>query len=289
MGTLEANLGAAANTRSGYFAAVIPAVAFMDNPLVAAACRPTPAAQLRLSEFLRRSGTVYVVAGDDPRVAPLLTALTEAVFAAAKELAATQPGGRLSTPLGLFLDEVVNITPVPLDVWAADSRGWGITVCAAAQDLAQLESRWAAAQTIYANLPTKVVLLGVANTTHLEALAYLAGSRRVRQTSDGDSTTGGGRSRSLHCSWVREPVITGALIYSLPRWHAYVLGLGPRPVVVRFQPGHRRTDPADRATTGWRRLLASLRRRRRRVGLVAAPPASMVEDERDNRDIPEVA
>jgi len=34
-------------------------------------------------------------------------------------------------------------------------------------------------------------------------------------------------------------VATGHLIYGLPRWHAYVLGLGTRPAVVRFRPGYR--------------------------------------------------
>lgn len=165
VGTLKANLGAAPATRSGYFAAVVPAVSFMDNPLVAASCRPAPGAQFDLAGFLASAGTVYVVAGEgDRRVAPLLTALTEAVFAAAKTLAAAQPGGRLEPPLSLFLDEIANITPVPLDSWAADSRGWGITVCAVAQDLAQLQTRWgrSRAQTIFSNLPTKVVLPGVA-------------------------------------------------------------------------------------------------------------------------------
>ncbi|PZS32648.1 MAG: hypothetical protein DLM61_06510 [Pseudonocardiales bacterium] len=61
----------------------------------------------------------------------------------------------------------------------------------------------------------------------------------MRQTSEhcGEDTTG---PRSRTVSHTREPVITGHLIYGLPRWHAYVLGLGTRPAVVRFQPGHHR-------------------------------------------------
>jgi type IV secretion system protein VirD4 len=150
--------------------------------------------------------------------------------------------------LSLFLDEIANTTPVPLDLWSADSRGWGITVCAVAQDLAQLESRWGRtrAQTIFSNLPTKVVLPGVANNADLDLLAYLAGHRRVRQTSEGASEGSGSRSRSTHRSWALEPVVTGHMIYGLPRWHAYVLGLGPRAVVVRFEPGYRHTRRALR-------------------------------------------
>jgi hypothetical protein len=42
VGTLTQNIKASHNTRTGYFAGVMPAVSFMDNPLVAAACRPAP-------------------------------------------------------------------------------------------------------------------------------------------------------------------------------------------------------------------------------------------------------
>lgn len=77
MDTLRTNLDAAHNTRTGYFAAVVPAVGFCDDPLVAAACRPDPDARFDIAGFLAVSGTVYVVAGDgDRRIAPLLTAST---------------------------------------------------------------------------------------------------------------------------------------------------------------------------------------------------------------------
>jgi hypothetical protein len=73
----------------------------------------------------------------------------------------------------------------------------------------------------------------------LESLACLGGQRTVRQTSEhhGHDQT---RPPSRTISHGREPVITGHLIYGLPRWHAYILGLGTRPAVVCFQPGHRR-------------------------------------------------
>ncbi|GAA4549744.1 hypothetical protein GCM10023175_38400 [Pseudonocardia xishanensis] len=54
------------------------------------------------------------VAGDsDQRPVPLLTAFTEAVFATAKQVAAARPAGHLDPPLGLFVDEIADITPVP--------------------------------------------------------------------------------------------------------------------------------------------------------------------------------
>jgi hypothetical protein len=116
LGTLTSNLDAAPATLSGYLAGVIPAVSFMDNPLVATACRLDPDNRFDIAQFLRDRGILYVVAGeDDRRIAPLLTALTEAVFATAKRVAADSPGGRLDPPLSMFLDEVANTTPVPLE------------------------------------------------------------------------------------------------------------------------------------------------------------------------------
>ncbi len=277
LGTLASNLDAAPATLSGYLAGVIPAVSFMDNPLVAAACRPDPHNRFDIERFLRERGTLYVVSGeDDRRIAPLLTALTEAVFATAKRVAAASPSGRLDPPLSMFLDEVANTTPVPLDQWAADSRGWGITVFALAQDLAQLQTRWgrSRAQTIFSNLPTKVILPGVSVKEDLEALAYLGGHRTVRQTSEhhGDDKA---RPRSRTVSHSREPVITGHMIYGLPRWHAYILGLGTRPAVVRFQPGHRR------ARAELRRLERSLRARA--TPAVAAAPTLVSVPSPDQR------
>ncbi|MCE0767393.1 TraM recognition domain-containing protein [Pseudonocardia kujensis] len=251
LGTLEQNLSAAPNTRSGYFAALGPAVAFMDNPTVAACCRPASGQSFDIAEFLRCNGSLYVIAGDaDQRLAPLLTALTEAVFATAKQVAAARPAGYLDPPLGLFLDEIANITPVPLDNWAADSRGWGIEVWAVVQDLAQLETRWGTsrAKTIFANLPTKIVLPGVVSRTDLEHLAFLAGTRTIAQTSHGRSDGGDGRvSRSQNTTTTLGPVISGHSIHALPRWHAYVLGLGSKPAIIRFRPGWRgRRTPLDR-------------------------------------------
>lgn len=245
--TLSTHLAAAPNTRTGYFATVSSCVGFMDNPVVAAACRPAPGQGLDAAEFLARAGTLYLLGSSaDRRLAPLLTALTEHVFDTAQHLAATQPGGRLGVPLAFLLDEVAHTTPVPLDRWAADSRGWGITVVAVLQSLAQLDTTWGrqAGEVIWENLPTKVILPGVANVEDLRALSYLGGqrwtARRQASVSAGDD---GRRSTSISTTRSREAVIGGDAIAGLPRWHAYLLGIAPRPAVVRFTPGYRLLAP----------------------------------------------
>ncbi|ALE86543.1 type IV secretory system conjugative DNA transfer family protein [Pseudonocardia sp. HH130629-09] len=235
--SLRRHLDAAPNERSGYFAAVLPAVSFLDNAAVAAACNPQGDDETDLAEFVAGTDTLYVIAGEgDRRIAPLITALTEAVFETAKIVAATR-GGRLSPPLAMFLDEVANTTPVPLDHWAADSRGWGISIVAVLQDLAQLNSRWGddAAATIFNNLPTKVVLPGVASKEDLERLAYLAGPRWDRRNSEGRDKT-----------WETSEVVSGGNLYKLPRWHAFVAGVGPQAAIVRFVPGYLQVRRARR-------------------------------------------
>lgn len=240
--TLTTHLTAAPNTRTGYFATVSSCVGFMDNPTVAAACRPGPGEHLDAAEFLARSGTLYLIGSSaDRRLAPLLTALTEHLFDTAQQLAATQPGGRLRVPLAFLLDEVAHTTPVPLDRWAADSRGWGITICAVLQSLAQLSATWGhdAGEIIWENLPTKVILPGVANVADLRELSYLGGERWTARHHDATSAGDDGRRRnSVSTTRTREPVIGGDVIATLPRWHAYLLGIAPHPAVVRFTPGY---------------------------------------------------
>jgi type IV secretion system protein VirD4 len=249
--TLQTHLRASPNTRTGYFATVTSCVGFMDSPTVAEACRPGPGADFDVESFLRWRGTLYLVGGaGDKRLAPLLTALTEYVFDEAQRIAATMPDGRLAPTLNMILDEVANITPVPLDRWASDSRGWGITVGAVVQSLAQFATTWGRerAEVIWENLPTKVVLPGITNQEDLRALSYLAGERWVQRTTHGESEGGDGRaSRSTSRTPTLEPVIAGPTISSLPRWHAFVLGLGRHPAVVSYTPGYQRVAAERRA------------------------------------------
>jgi len=257
--TLRTHLRAAPNTRTGYFATVTSCVGFMDSPTVAAACRPGPAGSFDVAAFLRQRGTLYLVGGaGDRRLAPLLTALTEYVFDEAQRVAAQQPAGRLSPTLNFVLDEVANITPVPLDRWASDSRGWGITVGAVVQSLAQLATTWGRerAQVIWDNLPTKVVLPGVTNPDDLRALSYLAGTRWVQRTTHGESHSARPEQHRIAGGWASpavttasrttsrtpttEPVIAGHTIAAMPAWHAFVYGLGAHPAIVGYEPGYTR-------------------------------------------------
>lgn len=247
IGTLTTHLQASHNTRTGYFATVTSCVGFMDNPRVASACRPPAGQSFDVAEFIRSNGTLYLVGGQqDRRVAPLLNALTEHVFGEAQKIATTQ-GGRLDPYLTFWLDEAANITPVPLDQWTTDSRGWGIRIVPVFQSLSQLETTWGPARgdTIWNNLVTKIILPGVTDQRDLEQLVYLGGKRwrtRVTENENSGDAAGRGRSTSTGRTQERENVVEGHTISNLPKWHIYVHGLGRHPVVLRFEPGFKRVQ-----------------------------------------------
>jgi type IV secretion system protein VirD4 len=272
VGTLQSYLATSRRTRDSFFATVLSCVGFMDNPTVAAACRPQWGRSFDVREFLDANGTLYVICDkEEQRLTPLMTAFTENMFRLAKQVAAISPGGRLTNGLSMVLDEVAHTTPIALDQWTADSRGWNISTTAIVQNRSQLATTWGPdkAETIYANLPIKVVLPGVAVPRDVEDLAYLAGRREIEHVSQSvQHSRNGHRSVSKTVSPATEPVITGHTIYSLPQWHAYVVGAAPRSCVVTFEPGHQRVKRERRRDTT---PVAH-----RRWGLVSVPVVSGV-------------
>lgn len=240
---LRSALETVKETRDGYFATVTSAVAFMDSATVRTACRPAPGLGFDIRGWLRARGTLFMIGSDDDRrLAPLFTAFTEEFFFVAKRVAADEDGGRLRSPLTFLLDEVAHMTPVPLQKWAGDSRGWGITVIPVVQSLSQFASTWGPdnAKTIWRNLPVRLVLPGVNDRETLDELSYLAGVRPVREVTVGTTHHSGGFGTSRSERLSTEPVISGSSIGAIPRWHIYVLGLARHPAVVRYEPGYRR-------------------------------------------------
>ena len=80
--------------------------------------------------------------GEDAPLAPLFACLAGEIHYQASMLAASYPHGHLDPPLGMCLDEVTQICPVPVPVWAADSGGKGIQLFTVAHGRAQLAERW---------------------------------------------------------------------------------------------------------------------------------------------------
>lgn len=118
------------------------------------------------------------------------------------------------------------------------------------QSLAQFATTWGRdrAEVIWENLPTKIVLPGVNKQEDLRALSYLAGERWVQRTTRGESESADGRaSRSTSRTPTLEPVVAGHTISSMPRWHAFVLGLGRHPAIASCTPSYARVAAEQQA------------------------------------------
>lgn len=156
------------------------------SPLLAPAARqvflPAPGEAADLGEFLLAGGTCYLIA-DERRasvLAPVVSAFADDLIETATLIAAGNPGGRLDPPLGLFLDEVANIVPLPqLPALMSFSGGTGIFITAVLQSMAQARNRWGAdaAAMLWGAATVKAILGGLAGED-LREVSDLAGEYR---------------------------------------------------------------------------------------------------------------
>ncbi len=253
-GSLEAELRSPADRMKGsIWSLARGAVAFMNNPLVAAACGKGAGESFNAAEFARSRGTLYLLGDDrDETIAPLLNALTSYVYEEVRATASAGPGGRLDPPFAFFLDEVTKITPVPLDKWAADIRGHGGYITAITQSFDQVRDRWGEIGAgAIKSLFSKVILGGIQNPADLEELSKLVGGRTVHVVTEGESESASGKSRSRNTTPRLEVIMPPEQIRKLPRGHALVLIGEAGAVVVKYKKGQVRAQ----------RELARLRKR----------------------------
>lgn len=169
-------------TRAGLWTTAQTAVA----PLLAPAARdtfiPAPGEATDLEQFLRASGTCYLIT-DERRasaLAPVVSAFADDFAETAKQLADGMPGGRLDPPCGLFLDEVANIVPLPqLPALMSFAGGTGLFMVAVLQSMAQARNRWGhdAAAMLWGAATVKAILGGLSGED-LREISELAGEYR---------------------------------------------------------------------------------------------------------------
>ncbi|MFG1928931.1 type IV secretory system conjugative DNA transfer family protein [Cryptosporangium sp. NPDC048952] len=169
-------------TRSNLWTTAMTAVA----PLLSATARtvfcPPMGESLNIEEFLAASGTAYLIVPEREAgaLAPMVAAFVDEVSRAAARLAEANPAGRLDPPLGLILDEVANVAPLPtLPGLMSYAAGSGIFVTAVLQNFAQARQRWGrdGADVIWGDATVKIALGGLAGD-ELQAFATLAGEYR---------------------------------------------------------------------------------------------------------------
>ena len=177
---LEASIHSDPRTRDSIWLGVRQSLAALADPDVLAAVDPPPGAEFDPAEFLRSSGTLYLLASAvaSGSCAPLVAAFVEDITETARALAARSPGARLDPPLLLALDEIANLTPLPsLPSLMAEGGGSGITTLAVLQSLAQARAKWGehAADAIWDAATVKIVLGGLAKFRDLDDVARLLG------------------------------------------------------------------------------------------------------------------
>jgi type IV secretory pathway TraG/TraD family ATPase VirD4 len=234
---LTAQAAADPRQRDSVWAGVRRAFDSLADPRVLDACTPTPADLFDPRTFLTSRGTLYLLGstGSQLSVAPLITALVEALVDTARQLGATDPSGRLTPPVTLILDEAANIAPLPsLPSLLADGGGSGITTLCVLQSLAQARARWgdAGADTIWDASTLKVILGGLAHAEDLHQISRLAGE--IDQPTLSRTSGPGGPSRSVSAR--RLPALPPETIRTLPVGHALVLARRTPPVHAKLTP-----------------------------------------------------
>jgi type IV secretory pathway TraG/TraD family ATPase VirD4 len=174
-------------TRASLWTTAQTAIAPLLSPAARSVFIPAAGSGTDLGGFLRAGGTCYLLA-DERRgsaLAPVISAFADDLIETAKAIADTLPGGRLDPPLGLFLDEVANIVPLPqLPALMSFGGGTGIFTVPVLQSMAQARNRWGrdAAEMLWGAATVKIILGGLAGD-ELREISELAGEYRESLTS----------------------------------------------------------------------------------------------------------
>jgi len=201
---LEATLASDDKLVSSIWFGVQGAVAPLAVPKIRDALTPRPGdAVFDPRAFLNNANTLYLIgsASGASAMGGFLGALLDDIVEVARVRALASPGSRLQHPLGLILDEIVNMFRWGnLPRIMADGGGRGICTFVVLQALSQAETSWsrAEADTIWAAATAKVLLGGASHVDHLRDVEALLGTRQTRRTQRSWSTREAGHSTSEH-------------------------------------------------------------------------------------------
>jgi len=243
----------AGNTRASVFGQLLASLGFLSTPAVLEACCPDPGhPALHPERLLDERGRLYLLgtSAGQRSMAPLITALVETIADTARRHAASSPGGRLSQPLGLFIDEAAQIAPLPtLPSLLADGGGQGIVTFVILQSLGQARERWGehGATAMWDACTAKLIFGGLTSARDLDDLCKVCPEVDEPVVS---------RSRGRDGHWSdstsprRMPSVTPDYLRELPRFHALLLYPGLRPVETEqryWEEERRYAGPISRA------------------------------------------
>ena len=242
--SLQAMIDADPRTRDSIWQGVSLSLAALADPRVLDTVSPGPEERFDPEEFLRKRGTVYLLAtgAGANNSAALVSAFVEDLVEAARRLAARSPAARLDPPLLLALDEIGNLAPLPsLPTLMAEGGGTGITTMPVLQSLAQAREKWSdnAAGAIWDASIVKIILGGASNSRDLQDLTTLIGERDEIT----DSTTIGDHgSRTAQRSIRRVAIMPPDVIRTLPFGTGLILLRAAPPIVAKLRAWTGRRD-----------------------------------------------
>jgi type IV secretion system protein VirD4 len=263
-------------TRSSLWATAQTAVAPLLAPAARQVFTPPAGTATDLAAFIAAGGTCYLLADERTAsaLAPVVSAFADDYIETAKTIADASPGGRLDPPLGLFLDEVANIVPLPqLPALMSFAGGTGIFVTAVLQSMAQARHRWGreGAAMLWGAATVKLILGGLAGD-ELREISDLAGEYRETLVTWQHGKGGHSFSSSLHDRKTIDPAAVRTL--SDQRREALVIHATTPAVKVRMTPHfegpHRGTFA--RSVTAARKI----------AGLDGSPPDTSHRQEADH-------
>ena len=224
---LELHNAPAEKTASVFRMVMTNALSFMGDPLLAQCVLPFTGTGFDIGEFIRSNGSLYLIATGDQEqspLAPLFACLVNEIKYEAVLMAQASPGGRLDPPLGLFLDEVTQIAPVPLNKWLASVGGMGIQIIPVVHGEAQLRERWGdnAAQVIMDTCGVKMFFPGITDPATLDMAAKVCGQVSLKQ-----------RGLNGEDYYSQFDIIDPAMVRELPKWRALLIRGGLSPVIVK--------------------------------------------------------
>ncbi|MGW5746386.1 type IV secretory system conjugative DNA transfer family protein [Amycolatopsis sp. NPDC003861] len=242
---LESEIGMVAETSDAVWMSVRRAIEPFMNPAISYFATPSPADELDIDNFLRRCGSLFIIAGEHqaPQARPVLTALVEQILTTAQDTALRREHRRLEPPTTAILDELFAGTPVPrLPAIIADSAGRGVLIHWSAQSRSQLDELYGEPGRLQLidNTLTLTAFPGLKDDKTLEWLSTLSGQHRRRthqHHSDGLFSVGRGASGEETV-----PTLRAGDIRTLDRGRVLILHGNLRPILGRTVDVEQRPD-----------------------------------------------
>ncbi|WES63929.1 TraM recognition domain-containing protein [Microbacter sp. GSS18] len=247
--SLDATLSGDEKLLSSIWFGVAQAVAPLAVPQIRDTLMPRPGDPVfDPREFLRAPNTLYLIgsASGASAMGGFLGALVDDIVEVARKEALSSPNARLTHPLGLILDEIVNMFRWGnLPRIMADGGGRGICTFVVLQALSQAETSWsrAEADTIWAAATAKLLLGGASHVEHLRDVETMLGDRDFRRTQRSWSNDSSRYNTSEHHE--RRPIMSVDEIRRMPADTGLLAFRNLSPVLLELAGWDDRRDARD--------------------------------------------